>query len=273
MNFEDIPLPDYIKPYAPMISRMLYALAILIVGWMLSKWTQRLVKTMLSRTRTEESLARFLSSIAQYVVLAATIIAALNQVGVQTTSLVAILASAGLAVGLALQGSLSNFASGVMILGFRPFMLGDVVELAGKSGTVDDIGLFMTRLVSANNEVVLVPNGTITSDIIINFTARGMRRLVIDVRVGYGEDARRVAGLLEEIARGHEFCLEDPGPSAVISAFGPTSVEFQLRAYAKNNEFWPLTNELRLRIFETLNEKNIEIPINQILVHQADTSR
>ena len=269
MNFEDIPMPEHVKPYAPLISNLLYGLAILIIGWMVSKWTHRLVKTMLSRTKTEESLARFLASIAQYVVLAATIIASLNQVGVQTTSLVALLASAGLAIGLALQGSLSNFASGVMILGFRPFMLDDFVEIGGKSGTVDDIGLFMTQLVTPNNEVVLVPNSSITGNTITNFTAKGVRRCVIDIGVGYGENVRTVSEVLLEVAKGHEFCMAEPGPSVVLSGFGASSVDFQVRAFATNENFWPMVNELRLRIFETLNEKDIEIPFNQIVVHQA----
>ncbi|MCA9778171.1 MAG: mechanosensitive ion channel family protein [Candidatus Eremiobacteraeota bacterium] len=265
-------MPEHIKPYAPLISNLLYGLAILVIGWMVSKWTHRLVKSMLGRTKTEESLARFLASIAQYVVLAATVIASLNQVGVQTTSLVALLASAGLAIGLALQGSLSNFASGVMILGFRPFMLDDFVEIGGKSGTVDDIGLFMTQLVTPNNEVVLVPNSSITGNTITNFTAKGVRRCVIDIGVGYGENVRTVSEVLLEVAKGHEFCLEEPGPSVVLSGFGASSVDFQVRAFATNENFWPMVNELRLRIFETLNEKDIEIPFNQIVVHQAPTS-
>ena len=270
MNFEDIPLPEHIKPYAPLISRLLYGLAILVIGWMLSKWTHRLVKSMLNRTKTEESLARFLASIAQYIVLAATIIASLNQVGVQTTSLVAILASAGLAVGLALQGSLSNFASGVLILGFRPFLLDDFVEIGGKSGTVEDIGLFMTRLVTPNNEVVFIPNSSITGNTITNYMAKGVRRCVIDIGVGYDEDVRVVSDVLLGVAQGHESCLQEPGPSVVLSGFGASSVDFQLRAFAKNDDFWPMINELRLRIFETLNEKDIEIPFNQIVVHQAE---
>lgn len=269
MNFEKLPLPDHIKPYAPMISNLIYGLAILIIGWMLSKWTHRLVKTMLHKTKTEESLARFLASIAQYIVLAATVITALNQVGVQTTSLVAILASAGLAVGLALQGSLSNFASGVLILGFRPFMLDDFVEIGGKSGSVSDIGLFMTKLVTPNNEVVIVPNSSITSNTITNYTALGVRRTVIDIGVGYGEDVRRVSEVLLGIAKGHEFCLEEPAPSVVLGGFGASSLDFQVRAYAKNADFWPMVNELRLRIYETLNSEGIEIPFNQIVVHQA----
>lgn len=270
MNFEHVPIPDYVKPYAPLAVNLAYGLAIMMVGWIASKWAHRLVKTMLHKTKTEESLIRFLASIAQYIVLAATLIAALNQVGVQTTSLVAILASAGLAVGLALQGSLSNFASGVLILGFRPFMLGDFVEIGGKSGVVEDIGLFMTRLLAANNEVVMVPNSNITSSSITNFTATGVRRGVIDVGVAYGEDVRRVQSVLEEVAKGHEFCLPEPPASAVLNTFGASSLDFQLRAYAKAENFWPMMNELKLRVYEALNREGIDIPFNQIVVHRND---
>lgn len=269
MNFEKIPIPDYIKPYAPLIVNFLYAVAIFTFGWFLSKWTYRLVKGMLNKTKTDEALVRFLASIAQYLVLAATIIASLNQVGVQTTSLVAILASAGLAVGLALQGSLSNFASGVLILGFRPFTLGDFVEVSGKSGTIQDIGLFMTRLTTANSESVIVPNSTITNNTITNYTSVGVRRCVIEIGVAYGEDVRRVKAVLEKVAKSHEFCLEEPGPSVVLDSFGASSLNFHVRAFAKVDHFWPMVGELKLRIYETLNKENIDIPFNQIVVHQA----
>lgn len=268
MNFENIPLPDAVKPYAPMIGNLLYGVAIFAFGWFLSKWTFRLVKGMLAKTKTDEALSRFLASIAQYLVLAATVIASLNRVGVQTTSLVAILASAGLAVGLALQGSLSNFASGVLILGFRPFTLGDFVEIGGKAGTIEDIGLFMTRLTTANSESVIVPNSAITGGTITNYTSIGVRRCVIEIGVAYGEDVRRVKDVLEEVARGHESCLEEPAPSVVLDNFGASSLNFHVRAYATVPNFWPMVAELKLRVYETLNKEGIEIPFNQIVVHQ-----
>lgn len=269
MNFENLPLPELIKPYAPLIGNLLYGIAIFAFGWMLSKWTFRLIKGMLAKTKTEEALSRFLASIAQYIVLAATVIASLNRVGVQTTSLVAILASAGLAVGLALQGSLSNFASGVLILGFRPFVLGDFVEVGNKSGTVEDIGLFMTRMLTSNNEVVLVPNSAITGGTITNFTAAGIRRCVIEIGVAYGEDARRVKQVLEEVAKSHESCLQEPAPSVVLDNFGASCLNFHIRAYAKVPDFWGMVAELKLRTYEALNKEGIEIPFNQIVVHQA----
>lgn len=270
MNLTELPLPDPIKPYAPLLLNFVYGIGIFIIGWVCSKWAARLVKGTLSRTKTDVALARFLATIAQYLVLAATVIASLNRVGIQTTSLVAILASAGLAVGLALQGSLSNFASGVMLLGFRPFTLGDFVEIGGRSGTVEDIGLFMTSILSGNNETVIVPNSSITGNSIVNYTAQGFRRCVIEIGVGYGEDVRRVKEVLEKVAMGHESCMAEPPPSAVLDGFGASSLNFHLRAYAKNADFWPMVGELKLRVFETLNKEGIEIPFNQIVVHQAE---
>jgi small conductance mechanosensitive channel len=267
--FEKLPVPDAIKPYMPLIVNILYSVAIFAAGWFISKLTFRLVKGTLAKTRTEESLSRFLASISQYLVLAATIIASLNRVGVQTTSLVAILASAGLAVGLALQGSLSNFASGVMILGFRPFVLNDFVEIGGKAGTVQDIGLFMTKLLTANNETVLVPNSSVTGGIIMNYTAEGLRRCAIEIGVAYGEDVRKVKEVLEKVAKSVEGCLDEPAASVVLDNFGASSLNFHVRAYAKVPEFWPMVAELKLRIYEVLNEEGIEIPFNQIVVHQA----
>lgn len=269
MNFEKLPLPDPVKPYMPVVMNFVFGIAIFAFGWFVSKLIYRLVKTTLHTTRVDEALTRFLASIAQYLVLAATVIASLNRVGVQTTSLVAILASAGLAVGLALQGSLSNFASGVLILGFRPFVLGDFVEIGGKAGTVLDIGLFMTKLVTANNEAVMVPNSSATGGIIVNYTAMGVRRIAVEIGVAYGADVRRVKEVLEGVTKGLENCLDDPAPSVVLDNFGASSLNFSVRAYAKTDEFWPMVGELKMRIYEALNEADIEIPFNQLVVHQA----
>ena len=197
-------------------------------------------------------------------------IAALNRVGIQTTSLVAVMASAGLAVGLALQGSLSNFASGVLILGFRPFVLDDFVEIGGKSGTVEDIGLFMTRLLTPNNEIVLVPNSEVTGSSITNYTAKGVRRTVVDIGVAYGVDVRKVKEILEDVAKGVPNTLEDPAPSVILANFGASSLDFQVRSFAKVPDFFPMIAELKLRIYERLEQEGIEIPFNQIVVHQAE---
>lgn len=270
MNFDNVPVPDWFKPYAPLVSNFIYGALIMALGWMISKWAYRLTKTTLNRAKTEESLSRFLAAIAQYIVLAAAVIAALNRVGIQTTSLVAVMASAGLAVGLALQGSLSNFASGVLILGFRPFVLDDFVEIGGKSGTVEDIGLFMTRLLTPNNEIVLVPNSEVTGSSITNYTAKGVRRTVVDIGVAYGVDVRKVKEILEDVAKGVPNTLEDPAPSVILANFGASSLDFQVRSFAKVPDFFPMIAELKLRIYERLEQEGIEIPFNQIVVHQAE---
>lgn len=270
MNFDNVPVPDWFKPYAPLVSNFIYGALIMALGWMISKWAYRLTKTTLNRAKTEESLSRFLAAIAQYIVLAAAVIAALNRVGIQTTSLVAVMASAGLAVGLALQGSLSNFASGVLILGFRPFVLDDFVEIGGKSGTVEDIGLFMTRLLTPNNEIVLVPNSEVTGSSITNCTAKGVRRTVVDIGVAYGVDVRKVKEILEDVAKGVPNTLEDPAPSVILANFGASSLDFQVRSFAKVPDFFPMIAELKLRIYERLEQEGIEIPFNQIVVHQAE---
>ncbi|HIB69071.1 MAG TPA: mechanosensitive ion channel family protein [Phycisphaerales bacterium] len=273
MNFDNVPVPDWFKPYAPLVSNFIYGALIMALGWMISKWAYRLTKTTLNKAKTEESLSRFLAAIAQYIVLAAAVIAALNRVGIQTTSLVAVMASAGLAVGLALQGSLSNFASGVLILGFRPFVLDDFVEIGGKSGTVEDIGLFMTRLLTPNNEIVLVPNSEVTGSSITNYTAKGVRRTVVDIGVAYGVDVRRVKEILEDVAKGVPNTLEDPAPSVILANFGASSLDFQVRSFAKVPDFFPMIAELKLRIYERLEQEGIEIPFNQIVVHQAEESQ
>jgi small conductance mechanosensitive channel len=246
------------------------AIITMTAGWIIGKIAkQALLGILRKREIGSEALARFLSDMARYVILAVAVIAAIEKMGVQTTSVLTILASAGLAVGLALQGSLSHFASGVMLLIFRPFDIGDVVTAGGSTGQITEIGLFATTLVTPDQEKIIVPNGAIASGTITNITALGVRRGVIDVGVAYGTDVDRVVGLLTRVVSGLPQVLEDRGVGVAFTNMGASAVEFKVLYFTKGEDFLPAMHDARKACYDALNAEGIEIPFNQIVVHQA----
>lgn len=267
----DLPafVTDNLNLIIPFFKSFSLASLTLILGWWASKWGSRLTLTALRARKVEESLCRFLSSIAQYAVLAATVIGALGAVGVETTSVMAIFASAGLAIGLALQGTLSSFASGVMILLFRPFQLGDIVEVDGQIGKVVDIGLFTTILTTPAEQKIIIPNATITGGTIINHTGLGRRRGEVVVGVAYGADLKRVESVLREAASRTRLALQDPAPVIVFSELGASSLDFRVMAWCEPDAYRDMLHELRNNVYDALNAASIEIPFSQIVVHQA----
>ncbi len=262
-------LPAPLDAYEPMILGALKAFAILVLGWIVAKWISAAALRAFRKRKIDEAVARFLGALVQYSVLAAAVIAALGTVGIETTSLVAILGSAALAVGLALQGSLSNFAAGVMVLLFRPFVIGDVVTVGGHTGTVDDIGLFATILVTPDNHRIVIPNAQVTGGSIVNLTVLGTRRGDIDIGVAYGTDPNKVIDILTAAADGVDGCLSDPAPAALLMDFGASAINFRLRAWSKSSEFGGVMAQARIAVYEALNAAGIEIPFDQIVVHNA----
>lgn len=275
IDFSAIPAPESVKPAllvaGPIVEKLIIAIVLFMIGKMVAGWVQSIVKTLLRKAKVDEALTGFLSSLARYAVLAATIIAVLDQVGIQTTSLLAVFASAGLAIGLALQGSLSNFAAGTMILGFRPFKIGDVINAGGVSGCVEDIGLFTTTLLTLDNEVIIVPNSGITGGNIQNFTSKDFRRVSTDIGIAYGEDVHKAEKVLLAAASKNSLRRPEPEPNVFLTGFGASSIDFNVRVYVDNANYWGAINELRKQVYDDLNEAGIEIPFNQIVVHQAPT--
>lgn len=268
--FDALPIPPALEPYMPWIVGAATVLLIFVVGWIVSKWVHGLALRALRRSKLDESLARFLAALTQYAVLAVAVTMALARVGLQTTSLVAILASAGLAIGLALQGSLSHFASGVMLLLFRPFTIGDFVDAGGKSGTIEEIGLFATSITTPDNHRVTIPNSAITGGAITNFTVLGQRRATVKVGVGYGSDVDEVEELLGQAVRAVPTVLEEPAPAVVFVDLGAHALDFDVRAWAKNADFGAMQHALRRSIYDKLNAAGIDMPYNQIVVHQSE---
>ncbi|TPV93553.1 MAG: mechanosensitive ion channel [Myxococcales bacterium FL481] len=266
---DTVQLPPALAPYLGFFQSLAAALAMLVGGWIVAKWLAKLALSMLRRRKLDEAVARFLASLIQWALLAAAVIAALNTAGIETTSFVAVLGSAGLALGLALQGNLGHFASGVMLLMFRPFTTGDVVTVAGSTGSVEEIGLFATTLVSPDNETIIVPNGAITSNKVINLTARGTRRGAVEIGLAYGtkiEDAIRV---LTEAVEGADLVLKDPAPGVLFVGFGASSIDFKITAWTQAPDYLAMLHGLRERIYNALNEAGIDIPYQQIVVRNA----
>jgi small conductance mechanosensitive channel len=266
---QDLPVPEALRPYMPLIVGSMTALLIFIIGSIIASWAYSLVNRALTKRKVDASLVGFLASLTRWLVLAAAVIVALERVGLQTTSLVALLGSAGIAIGLALQGNLSHFASGVMILLFRPFRVGDYIEAGGKQGHVDAIALFTTTLVTLDNETVIVPNGTITGGIVTNYATRGSRRAHVDVGVAYGTKVPEVLAVLRKAADRCELVMKDPAPVIAFVGLGASSIDFKILAHCKPDDYASMLHEVRTAAYEDLEAAGIEIPFSQIVVHQA----
>ncbi|TNE89084.1 MAG: mechanosensitive ion channel [Deltaproteobacteria bacterium] len=265
--------PEQLKAYYdmafPLFSGFFMAILIMFAGWIASKWANRAVLRAGERSKLDEALKRFLASIAQYTVIAAAVIAALGKVGIETTSLVAVFASAGLAVGLALQGSLSSFASGVMILFFRPFVIGDRVTAGGETGKVKDIGLFATTLMTAENHTIILPNSSVIGGVIKNFTREGTLRASIGAGVAYGADLEAVQEALLAACKKCDLVLEEPAPAVAFVDMAASSLNFSVMPWCNAADLLAVNHQVRSNIYNELNARGIEIPFDQIVVHQA----
>lgn len=228
---------------------VLYALGILVIGWWFASFVERIVMRGLTATRhVDVTIANFLASLAKYAILAFVGVAVLQRFGIQTTSIIAVLGAASLAVGLALQGTLSNLAAGVMLLLFRPFRVGDSVEVAGRSGSVKSITLFTTELASGDNVQVLIPNGQVWGAAIVNQSAYGERRLDLTAEMKIDAD---IHGAMEEglaFLRSDPRTLKTPGPSANVTKFGLDRVEVAFSAWAKSADAGGLKADLNARL-------------------------
>ncbi|AUX44190.1 uncharacterized protein SOCE26_056540 [Sorangium cellulosum] len=248
------------------------ALGILIAGWIGSKWAYRLAVKALSRSHLDPALARFLSSILRYIVLAATFIASMETVGIHTTSLVAVVASAGLAVGLALQGSLSNFASGVLILFFKHFQLGDKVKVGDHTGIVEDIGIFTTTLVSTDNEKIVIPNASVTSGAILNFSDRGFLRGAVTVTVeGRLRDLGRAMEALVRAGCRTGGVTQEPTPTVFLTDMEDGSLDLTLTAWYKAVDEDETMHNLRVAVLEELEAAGVKLMNRtQLILHQRN---
>ncbi|WP_440997793.1 mechanosensitive ion channel family protein [Arhodomonas sp. SL1] len=252
---------------ADFLLNLVGAIVIFYVGKWAAKGLKGLASRLMRRAKVDDTLVSFAANIIYALILAFVIIAALGQLGLQTASLIAILGAAGLAIGLALQGSLANFAAGVLMILFRPFRVGDYVEAAGISGTVEEIEIFQTRLTTPDNKVIIVPNASITGGAIVNYSAKDTRRVDMVVGVHYETDLARARQLLMDILTADERVLKEPEPVVVVGDLGASSVDFWVRPWCRASDYWPLKWDLMETIKARLESEGIAIAFPQLDVH------
>ncbi|QIB66666.1 mechanosensitive ion channel family protein [Kineobactrum salinum] len=254
-------LHSYLIPWG---TRILLALAIFYVGRIAVSVICGLVEKLMHSRRMDEVLMRFLGTILRCLLLLFVIIASLSQLGIDTTSLVALLAAAGLAIGLSLQGSLSNLAAGVLLITFRPFTKGDFVEAGNAMGVVDSISIFTTTMTTPDNKEVIIPNSAILGNNITNFSARSTRRVDMVFRVSYGDDLRQARQLLEEIIAADDRVLADPPPQVVVGELADSSVNFLVRPWVQSADYWPVLWDTTEAVKLKFDEAGITIPFPQM---------
>ena len=250
---------------------ILAGLGTIIIGfWLSSKASSIVRKQMSTLQRVDKTLAPILASIIRYAGFILTLVVALGQFGVQTTSIIAVLGAAGLAIGLALQGTLSNVASGIMLLLLRPFSVGDWIETNSISGTVREIGLFATQIDTFDNIYITVPNSSIWSATIINNSRHQIRRMDLDIGIGYNSDLNKVEKALMTLTKDKRI-LSDPKPQFLVVDYADSAILVRLRLYAQYDDFFALNWDLKRRLKPLLDAHNIEIPFPQRVVHHLGT--
>jgi small conductance mechanosensitive channel len=247
--------------------RLFLVLVIYVVGRWLARMSQRILEKMLRKREVDEVLVDFLGSVANIAVTVIAIIAALDQLGISPASLLAVVGAASLAVGLALKDSLSNFAAGVMLVLFRPFTKGDYVDAGGESGTVNEVYLNSTRLLTPDNKLVLVPNSQIWNGSITNYSAKDTRRVDLVIGVGYDDDLKTAQDVIMGVLKNHDKVLQDPAPAVFVSNLGDSSVDFNVRPWVKTEDYWGVYSDVLRQTKLALDEAGISIPYPQSDVH------
>ena len=247
---------------------LLGALLILIIGWIIAGWAKRFVTRMLNKSeKIDVTLTSFLSSALRYIILIFTIIAVLGKFGVQTASLITILGAASLAIGLALQGTLSNVAAGVMLLIFRPFKIGDFINAAGHAGSVKNLGLFVTEMASGDNIQIIIPNSQIWGSSIQNFSAHSTRRVDLVIGIGYNDNIDDAITEIGNVIAADDRAMKSPEPSLFVGELADSSVNIVVRVWAESGNYWPLKAALTKNIKHKFDEKGISFPYPQQDVH------
>ncbi|WP_299793790.1 mechanosensitive ion channel family protein [uncultured Shewanella sp.] len=260
--------PELIVAYG---MKIILAIIIFLVGKYLAGVAKRLSDKLMTKRKIDPTVVSFVSNIAWALVFAFTVVATLGQLGVQTASLVAVIGAAGLAVGLALQGSLSNFASGVLMVLFRPCRVGDYVDAAGISGTVDEITIFSTKLLTPDNKLIIAPNSAMMDGTIINYSAMETRRVDLVIGVSYDANLAEAKKVLTTIVENNQYVLKDPAYTIAISELADSSVNFVVRPWVKGGDYWPAYFELLEQIKLALDEADIGIPYPQMDLHVKET--
>ena len=246
---------------------LLMALAILIVGRQLVKLILRLITVALEKSKVEDTVRIFVTNLLNTLLMILVFIAAINQLGIETTSIIAVLGAAGLAIGLALQGSLSNFAAGILIVIYRPYKVGDYIEAGNHAGTVKDIQIFSTVLKTPDNKIVVVPNGSIMNGSIVNYSDQDTRRVDLIISCSYEDDIDKVRSVLEDILKKEKRVLKDPKPQIAVTELADSSVNFIFRPWVKRTDYLPVYYSLLEEVKKRFDKEGISIPYPQSDVH------
>jgi small conductance mechanosensitive channel len=247
--------------------KVIAALAIFIIGRWIAKLVRGGIKRMMEKAKVEPIIVGFVSNIAYIALLAFVVVAALGQLGIQTTSFIAILGAAGLAIGLALQGSLANFAAGFLMIIFRPFKVGDFIEGAGVAGVVEEIQVFTTTLKTGDNKIIIVPNAKLSGDNIINYSAQETRRVDMTVGVSYSADLSKVREVLLDIISKEARILPEPAPLVAVAELADSSVNFVVRVWTKTGDYWGVKFDMTETIKNRFDAEGIGIPFPQRDIH------
>ena len=263
-------LLDQLGEWTPVILNALKALVVLVIGWIVAGAVSRFVRNRVNATpRIDNTIGNFVASIVRWVILLMVLIAVLGLFGIQATSLVAVLGAATLAIGMALQGTLSDLAAGFMLILFRPYSNGQYVDIAGTSGTVKDINLFFTELATPDNVQIIVPNGQAWGSIITNFSAHPTRRLDLTFGIDYGDEAEKAMQIILDVARADERVHDDPAPWVRVTNLGDSSVDLGVRLWCAAADYWELRFHMTKAVKEAFDAGSISIPYP----HQVEISK
>ena len=263
-------LPQFREQAVAYAPKIFLALVTLFIGLRLIKILDKFIDKIMSIKHYDTSLKTFLISLSDIVLKVALLISVISILGVETTSFIAVLGSAGLAVGLALQGSLSNFAGGVMLLIFKPFREGDFIQTQGYEGTVRELNVFHTIMNTIDNKRIILPNGSVANGALTNFTINGTRRADQVFGIGYGDDLKKAKEILTRLVNEDPRVLKDPAPLVIVHSLGDSSVNLQVRAWAKNDDFWAYNWDMTEKVKLTFDQEGISIPFPQRDLHIID---
>ncbi|MFC4349125.1 mechanosensitive ion channel family protein [Kordiimonas lipolytica] len=270
-NTDELDTDKLVAQATDMGLTIIAAILVLIIGLWLAGVVERRLNAMFKRSdKIDATVSTFLASLAKYVVIIFTGIALLDQFGIETTSLVAVLGAAGLAIGLALQGTLSNLAAGVMLLIFRPFKVGQFVEVGGHAGTVKGISLFLTKLDTGDNVRITIPNNSVWGSSIRNFNHHDTRRLQIVYGIGYGDDIDKAMAIIKSCIEADERCMKDPEPVIAVTSLGESSVDIMVRVWCASGDYWALNWHLLKTVKERFDADGVSIPYPCRTIYQGE---
>lgn len=255
---------ELIMTYGP---KLLLAIVVLLVGLWLIKILVKAFKKVLENAGTDVSLQKFLTSLVSILLKALLIISVASMIGIATTSFVAILGAAGLAIGLALQGSLANFAGGVLILLFKPFKVGDFINAQGHAGTVHEIQVFNTILKTPDNKTIIIPNGPLSNGSIINLSTEALRRVDLTYAISYKDDIKKAKDVLHAVVDGDKRVLKDPAPAILVSQLSDSAVNFEVRAWCNTSDYWDIYFDMHEKVKLAFDKAGVSIPYPQRELH------